>query len=45
MKNEEANIECELGALERQLEQDVNDDKVVLLEQIRLEKKSNYWRV
>ena len=36
MKNKEANTEHELAALERQLEQDVNNDKEVLEEQIRL---------
>ena len=38
MKNKEANIERELAALERQLEQDVNNDKEVLEEKIRLKK-------
>ena len=38
MKNKEANTERELAALERQLEQDVNNDKEVLEEQIRLKK-------
>ena len=38
MKNKEANTERELAALERQLEQDVNNEKEVLEEQIRLKK-------
>ena len=37
-KNKGANTERELAALERQLKQDVNNDKGVLEEQIRLKK-------
>ena len=38
MKNVEANNECELATLERRLKKDVNNNKEVLEEQIRLKK-------